>query len=183
MKRAEEANWKSEGLSESYLSFLRSHLDNRMHVLARRAGGGISRWLSRQWEAVSVAKSPLSVRAKIQLGPRHQVTLLDADGARLLVATSTDGHIAFHGLSAIDCAEQVGVGMDVSGAYGSFNPATESRQRLSTPRREYGTAQEGAMPMQLTRNARAEEDRKLLGRGMNGYVRARGRAGMSRVSW
>lgn len=100
MKRAEEAAWSGARLFDQQLSFLRRHLDKRMHSPGPRLGG-ITRWLSRQWQAVAVSKSPLAVVAKIQIGPRHSVALLEADGTRLLLATASDGAIAFHSLPEI----------------------------------------------------------------------------------
>jgi len=70
--------------------------------LRQQAIGGLAGWLMEKWKRRnSAAQRPhLELVERIQLAPRQTLALVEADGRRLLVATSPDGSPAFFDLAA-----------------------------------------------------------------------------------
>jgi hypothetical protein len=54
----------------------------------------------RRWRASAIRPARLALVERITLGPRQALLLVEADGVRLLVATSSDGASAFYPLPA-----------------------------------------------------------------------------------
>ena len=57
-------------------------------------------WLLRRFERSSRPQPQLELLARISLAPKQTVALVQAEGCRLLVATSADGSPAFYPLSS-----------------------------------------------------------------------------------
>lgn len=89
----------SEELTQSSLdsdwSYLRANLDNPRHHLARRLGSGLAAWILNNWQPSLARPVRLAMIARIPLGPRQAVALVEAEGMHLLVATSADGPASF----------------------------------------------------------------------------------------
>ena len=60
--------------------------------------GGLAGWLLARFTARSGPQPGLVVRERITLAPRQTLSLVEADGRRLLIATSPDGTPAFYAL-------------------------------------------------------------------------------------
>lgn len=75
-------------------------------LAARWSGPGVASWLVDRWHRRSVMAPRLVVVARINLAPRQTVALIEADGQRLLVATSPEGTPAFHLLMAKPTAKR-----------------------------------------------------------------------------
>jgi len=75
--------------------YLRAHLDNPRHHLAKRLGGGLAAWILNNWQTSLARPTRLALIARIPLGPRQAVALIEAEGMHLLVATSADGAASF----------------------------------------------------------------------------------------
>jgi hypothetical protein len=61
-------------------------------------GHGLTGWLLRCWRRSTAHPARLALIERIALGPKHFLTLIEAEGMRLLVATSADGASAFFSL-------------------------------------------------------------------------------------
>jgi hypothetical protein len=62
----------------------------------RKPIGGLTGWLLRRLRGEGRPQSQLSILERITLAPRQSLTLIEASGERLLVATSADGTPAFY---------------------------------------------------------------------------------------
>ncbi len=62
------------------------------------SSGGLG-WLLRLWQRASQTPARLAVIERISLGPRQSLALVEAEGVRLLVATSPDAGATFFPLS------------------------------------------------------------------------------------
>jgi flagellar biogenesis protein FliO len=60
--------------------------------------GGVAEWLLSRVRHARGAKPQLAVLERIALGPRQSLVLVEAEGRRLLVATSPEGPPAFYAL-------------------------------------------------------------------------------------
>jgi flagellar biogenesis protein FliO len=60
--------------------------------------GGLAGWLLSRLGARSRQQPGLVVRERITLAPRQTLSLVEADGRRLLIATSPEGTPAFYAL-------------------------------------------------------------------------------------
>lgn len=60
--------------------------------------GGLAGWLFARLNSRSRPQPGLVVRERITLAPRQTLTLVEADGRRLLIATSPEGTPAFYAL-------------------------------------------------------------------------------------
>jgi flagellar biogenesis protein FliO len=60
--------------------------------------GGVTGWLLGRLRKSRRAQARLEVIERITLGPRQSLVLVEADGRRLLVATSPEGATAFYAL-------------------------------------------------------------------------------------
>jgi hypothetical protein len=80
---------------DSEWSYLRAHLDNPRHPLAKRLGSGLAAWILNNWQTSLARPTRLALIARIPLGPRQAVALIEAEGMHLLVATSADGAASF----------------------------------------------------------------------------------------
>jgi Flagellar biosynthesis protein, FliO len=76
-------------------SYLRANLDNPRHHLAKRLGSGLAAWILNNWQPSLARPVRLALIARIPLGPRQTVALVEAEGRHLLVATSADGAASF----------------------------------------------------------------------------------------
>jgi len=72
--------------------------------MAGRAGenagqnGGLGAWLLAKWHGRHRTAPRLALVERITLAPRHSVALIEAEGRRILVATSAEGSPAFYPL-------------------------------------------------------------------------------------
>jgi len=57
--------------------------------------GGVAGWLLSRLRVVRRPRPKLAVLERIALAPRHSLALVEADGRRILVATSPEGAAAF----------------------------------------------------------------------------------------
>jgi flagellar biogenesis protein FliO len=64
----------------------------------RPAIGGLAGWLLRRFGAPTRPTPKLALIERITLAPRQTVALIEADGRRLLIATSPEGASAFYAL-------------------------------------------------------------------------------------
>lgn len=62
--------------------------------------GGLAGWLLRRMRGEARTSRRLSVLERVTLGPRQFCSLIEADGQRFLVATSSDGTPCFHSLAS-----------------------------------------------------------------------------------
>ena len=84
---------------EADWSYLRANLDHPAHRMASRLGSGLAAWLSRHLHASSAPPPQLSILARIALGPRQSLALVEAEGVHVLVGTSADGPPSFFSLA------------------------------------------------------------------------------------
>jgi len=84
---------------EGDLGYLRTHLDSPGHSLANRLGSGLIGRFLRGWQISAARPARLALIARIELGARPTVALIEADGQRLLVASSADGAPSFFRLN------------------------------------------------------------------------------------
>jgi Flagellar biosynthesis protein, FliO len=68
------------------------------HGLAEKGTGGLAGWLLRHFGATTRQKPRLAVLERVTLAPRQTLSMIEADGKRLLVATSPEGSAAFYPL-------------------------------------------------------------------------------------
>lgn len=186
MKKTEELACAGTELSERQLSFLRSHLDNRMYLLVRRIEGGLMGWLSKQWHAVAAPKSSLAVLAKIQLGPRHNIALLEAEGTRLLIATSSEGAAAFYPLSenVVTAATEGNVCPSCAQPHALGAGWLAQRSNYSAPGAR--ASSKGTVlprPVDSKPHLDGQDRRQSTSRAAAHTACARVRAGMGRISW
>lgn len=57
--------------------------------------GGVAGWLMKRWRGRKTAQPRLALLDRITLAPRQSLALVEAEGRRILVATSADGGPAF----------------------------------------------------------------------------------------
>ena len=60
--------------------------------------GGVAGWLLNRVRSGGQTRSRLELVERITLAPRHSLALIEAEGRRFLVATSSDGAPAFFAL-------------------------------------------------------------------------------------
>lgn len=63
-----------------------------------RAPGGLAGWLLERLKGQKRSKPSLELVERITLAPRQTLALVEAEGRRLLIATSADGAPAFFAL-------------------------------------------------------------------------------------
>lgn len=80
-------------------------LTNAISLISGRAGAsaaagsrGLAGWLLERLRRTSVRTPRLALVERINLAPRQTLALIEADGERVLVATSTEGAPAFYAL-------------------------------------------------------------------------------------
>jgi flagellar biogenesis protein FliO len=70
----------------------------------RKDGGtddaGLGAWLLERWRGRRRPEPRLALLERISLAPRHSLALVEAEGRRILVATSAEGGPAFYPLDA-----------------------------------------------------------------------------------
>ena len=77
--------------------------------------GGLAGWLMAKLRPRPRAERRLALLERIALAPRHSLALVEAEGRKILVATSAEGGSAFyplderHTLHAVARANEVGV--------------------------------------------------------------------------
>lgn len=62
--------------------------------------GGWAGWLLRRWRGSKCQPPRLKLVERVALAPRQSVCLMEADGRRVLLATSVDGAPAFFALDS-----------------------------------------------------------------------------------
>lgn len=65
--------------------------------IERRAGGAMG-WLLHHLSTTARPRARLAVVERVALAPRQSLVLVEAEGRRLLVATSSEGAAAFYAL-------------------------------------------------------------------------------------
>lgn len=68
------------------------------HGPAEKGTGTLAGWLLRRLGSSARPKPRLALLERITLGPRQTLSMVEADGKRLLVATSPEGAAAFYPL-------------------------------------------------------------------------------------
>lgn len=63
--------------------------------------GGVAGWLMQRLRSGAKIEPRLTLLERITLGPRQTLALVEADGRRILVATSPEGATAFHALDEL----------------------------------------------------------------------------------
>jgi len=84
---------------EADWSYLRANLDHPAHGMGNRLGSGLAQWLLRRFHSSSAPAPQLSILARIALGPRQSLVLVEAKGVHLLVGASTEGAPSFFSLA------------------------------------------------------------------------------------
>ena len=84
---------------EADWNYLRANLDHPAHRIGSRLGSGLAAWLSRRLHAAAAPPPQLSILARIALGPRQSLALVEAEGFHVLVGTSADGPPSFFSLA------------------------------------------------------------------------------------
>jgi len=69
-------------------------------------GGGVAGWLMKRWRGRKIAQPRLALLDRITLAPRQSIALVEAEGRRILVATSADGGPAFFPLDEAACCDR-----------------------------------------------------------------------------
>jgi hypothetical protein len=87
---------------EGNLAYLRIHLNSPGSFLAKRLSSGLLGRFLRGWQATAVRSARLALVARIELGARQTVALIEAEGQRLLVASSADGAASFFSLNGAE---------------------------------------------------------------------------------
>jgi flagellar biogenesis protein FliO len=115
VKKGESENMEPSGVttvdppsavSDGDWSYLRSHLDQPNYLsghlseyLSPQGLGGLGErlasWLMHRRRNANGARSRLVLLARLPLGPRQAVALIEADGIQVLVGTSPDGSPTF----------------------------------------------------------------------------------------
>ncbi len=74
--------------------------DEKTHGAIERAGhpGGWAGWLLAKWHGRQRPEPRLALVERITLAPRQSLALIEAEGRRILVATSAEGGPAFYPL-------------------------------------------------------------------------------------
>jgi hypothetical protein len=85
---------------EGDLGYLRTHLDSPGYFFANKLGSGLIARFLRGWQISAVRPARLALIARIELGARQTVALIEAEGQRLLVASSADGAASFFSLNS-----------------------------------------------------------------------------------
>ncbi len=67
----------------------------------RESYGGLAAWLLAKWQSRSVAKPRLALVERISLGSRQFLALVEAEGRRILVASSDEGGPAFYPIDEV----------------------------------------------------------------------------------
>jgi flagellar biogenesis protein FliO len=70
----------------------------RIEDLNTAQGGGLAAWLLGRLRSGSHPRPRLELLERITLAPRQSLALIEAEGRRLLVATSPEGAPAFYAL-------------------------------------------------------------------------------------
>lgn len=60
--------------------------------------GGLADWLMKKWRERQAPQPRLALLDRITLAPRQSLALVEAEGRRILVATSAEGGPAFYPL-------------------------------------------------------------------------------------
>jgi len=116
-------------------SYLRAHLDNPRHQLAKRLASGLAAWLFNHWQPSLARPVRLALIARIPLGPRQSVALVEAEGMHLLVATSADGAASVFPLTPSAPSRPPGLSVEpVLSTDGPGAPAGFTQNRIFPPR-------------------------------------------------
>ena len=75
--------------------------------------GGLAGWLLERWRGRRRTEPRLALVERITLAPRQTLALVEAEGRRILVATSAEGGPAFY---ALDGRAHPGTGAAVRGS-------------------------------------------------------------------
>jgi hypothetical protein len=155
---------------ETDWNYLRANLDHPALRMGGRLGSGLAEWLLRRLHSSTAPAPQLSILARIALGPRQSLALVEAEGVHLLVGTSADGAPSFFSL-------RTGVG---GHAEGSGNAKRDRIWgRVFEPETERS---DGAASGEAGRSLRAVAGTAVLGASAGGRKPARPRL-TGRVSW
>ena len=115
-------------------NYLRTNLDSPKSHLAQRLGMELAGWIRRNWPPSAASVPRLALIARIPLGPRQAVALVEAEGMHLLVATSADGAASFFPLHPATRSNAVESTVEaIRGAIVAAEPNSWSRNRLLSP--------------------------------------------------
>ena len=87
-----------ETVGQGGRSDLRANLDSPGYLKTGRLGAELMSRLLRWWQPSAARPARLALVARISIGPNQAVSLVEAEGRQLLVATSADGSPAFYPL-------------------------------------------------------------------------------------
>jgi hypothetical protein len=81
-------------------TYLRKNLDSPVRLSASRLFSGLAAWIARGLPRAAEQPMRLAMIARIPLGPRQAVALIEAEGIHLLLATSADAAPSFFPLDS-----------------------------------------------------------------------------------
>jgi len=91
--------------------------------------GGVAGWLLERWRGRRHVESRLALVERIALAPRQSLVLVEAEGRKILVATSAEGAPAFYPLDQPPGRTRMGAAMPARGA--ARKPSQCSSPRIS----------------------------------------------------
>jgi hypothetical protein len=134
-KHAGNSNESAQFDGDGDWSYLRAHLDNPRHQLARKLGSALAAWMFSNFQPSLARPVRLALIGRIPLGPRQSVALVEAEGMHLLVATSTDGAASFFPLTPSAHSRPSEPSVEpVLSADGCGIPADFTQNRIFPPR-------------------------------------------------
>jgi hypothetical protein len=124
---------------EADWTYLRANLDHPARRMAGRLGSGLVAWMSRHLHAAAAPPPQLSILARIALGPRQSLALVEAEGVHVLVGTSADGPPSFFSLTG-DSGSNVDSSLDreMSFLSGAASNTPQPGRRDATASRPLG---------------------------------------------
>jgi flagellar biogenesis protein FliO len=93
--------------------------------------GGITGWLIERWRGRQQREPQLKLLERIALAPRQSLALVEAEGRRILVATSAEGGPAFYPLDEESRFRPRVAERTPSGARGAASTAGHRQPRVS----------------------------------------------------
>jgi hypothetical protein len=97
----------------------------------RRVPGGLAGWLLRRLRGGRRPQPRLALVERIALAPRQSLALVEAEGRRILVATSADGGPAFYPLDERARLELRGIPTRSAGTRGAASRVADRSSRVS----------------------------------------------------
>jgi hypothetical protein len=133
----------------------------RWNARSNEIARGIGTWLLGRWRRSAACPAQMALIERIPLGPKQSLSLVEADGVRVLVATSADGSAVFFALSNSPSAAPA-----LAGAVQSNTPQTKSFHQAG---------REKSAPLQ--------SDRQALRRGAREVAIPHRLGFQGRISW